>query len=265
MRAYYENKVAAITGAASGIGLAVTELLLENGATAFMADINGDTLRDQVARLDKAFPNKAIGVQTDVKKRSQVKALIDQAAKFDGHLDFLFNNAGIGATLPFEQVTMEFWKRAIDINLWGVIYGIDAALPIMRRQQSGHIINTSSLAGYIPPTSGCISIGGADMLDDPERARMQLGYMPEIVPLYPEMTVGEFLAFCCALKRVVKKDIPAHVEDVMKTCSLEHMRHHLIATLSKGYRQRVGFAQALCGAPGVLAIAAAVLVWHFAA
>jgi len=151
MRAYYENKVAAITGAASGIGLAVTELLLENGATAFMADINGDTLRDQVARLDKAFPNKAIGVQTDVTKRSQVKALIDQAAKFDGHLDFLFNNAGIGATLPFEQVTMEFWKRAIDINLWGVIYGIDAALPIMRRQQSGHIINTSSLAGYIPP------------------------------------------------------------------------------------------------------------------
>ena len=125
-------------------------------------------------------------------------------------------------------------------------------LGLLGQNGAGKTTILNMLAGYIPPTSGCISIGGADMLDDPEHARMQLGYMPEIVPLYPEMTVGEFLAFCCALKRVVKKDIPAHVEDVMKTCSLSHMRHHLIATLSKGYRQRVGFAQALCGAPGVL-------------
>jgi len=149
MRAYYENKVAAITGAASGIGLAVTELLLENGATVFMADINAEGLRQQADRLNGIHPGKAIAVVTDVTKAEQVKALVEQAAAHAGHLDFLFNNAGIGATLPYEQITLEMWKVAMDVNLWSVIYGIHVALPIMRKQRHGHIVNTSSAAGVV--------------------------------------------------------------------------------------------------------------------
>jgi len=149
MRAYFENKVAAITGAASGIGLAITELLLENGATVFMADVNAEGLRQQADRLNGIHPGKAKAVVTDVTKAEQVNALVGQAAAHAGHLDFLFNNAGIGATLPYEQMTLERWQLVMNVNLWSVIYGIHAALPIMRKQGHGHIVNTSSAAGLI--------------------------------------------------------------------------------------------------------------------
>jgi NAD(P)-dependent dehydrogenase (short-subunit alcohol dehydrogenase family) len=149
MRTYFENKVAAITGAASGIGLALTELMRRNGATVFMADINAKALGEQAERLSGIGPGTAKAVVTDVTKAEQVQALVEQAAAHAGHLDLLFNNAGIGATLPYEQMTLDKWKQVIDVNLWSVIYGIHAALPIMRRQGHGHIVNTSSAAGVI--------------------------------------------------------------------------------------------------------------------
>lgn len=86
----------------------------------------------------------------DVTKQEQVQQMIQTAASRHGRLDFLFNNAGVGGTLPIEDVTLEHWRRIIDLNLWGVIYGVDAALPIMRRQGGGHIVNTSSVAGLLP-------------------------------------------------------------------------------------------------------------------
>ncbi len=149
MRAYFQNKVAAITGAASGIGLALTEQLLKHGATVFMADISAEALRDQADRMNEIGPGMAKAVVTDVTRAEQVQALVEQAAAYAGHLDFLFNNAGVGATLPYEQMTLDKWKWVIDVNLWSVIYGIHAALPIMRRQGHGHIVNTSSVAGII--------------------------------------------------------------------------------------------------------------------
>jgi NAD(P)-dependent dehydrogenase (short-subunit alcohol dehydrogenase family) len=76
--------------------------------------------------------------------------MVEDAASRHGRLDVLFNNAGIGGTIPISEAKLEHWRRVIDINLWGVIYGIDAALPIMRRQGGGHIVNTASVAGLIP-------------------------------------------------------------------------------------------------------------------
>lgn len=151
MREYYYEKVAVVTGAASGIGLAVTELMIENGATVFLADFNADALSAEVDRLNARTPGKAIGVRTDVTKQPEVAALVEQAAEHAGHLDFLFNNAGAGLTMPFEDITLEIWEKVINLNLWGVIYGIHSALPIMRKQGFGHIVNTSSIAGIIPP------------------------------------------------------------------------------------------------------------------
>jgi NAD(P)-dependent dehydrogenase (short-subunit alcohol dehydrogenase family) len=146
---YFRGKGCVVTGAASGIGFALTEALLQMGAVVFMMDRDTKTLASAVEQLS-AHAGRVHSMSVDVTKQEQVQQLIQDAASRHGRLDVLFNNAGIGGTMPFVEVTLEHWRRIIDINLWGVIYGIDAALPIMRRQGGGHIVNTASVAGLVP-------------------------------------------------------------------------------------------------------------------
>lgn len=146
---YFRSKVCVVTGAASGIGLAVSAALLQAGALVVMADRDTGTLTAAVAELG-AHASRVQPATVDVTSQEQVQQLVCDAATKYGHLDVLFNNAGIGCTMPIAEATLDHWRRVIDIDLWGVIYGIDAALPIMRRQGSGHIVNTSSIAGLIP-------------------------------------------------------------------------------------------------------------------
>nr|WP_320147677.1 SDR family oxidoreductase [uncultured Anaeromusa sp.] len=152
MKGYYEGKAAVITGGASGIGLAIGELLLSLGAKAVvLADVNAAKLQAQSERLSQAYPGKVLGVETDVTSQDSVKELIAKAAAFGGgRLDLLFNNAGIGALKSFEQTTDEDWKLAFDVNFYGALYGIRAALPIMRAQGGGHIANTASGIVFSP-------------------------------------------------------------------------------------------------------------------
>lgn len=151
MSEYFENKVAVVTGAASGIGLGLTEHLLSRGAKAvFMGDVKEENLTRESERLNQKFPGKAIPLLTDVTKLEQVEKLIHAAKAFDDHLDFVFNNAGMGMTLPTEQITFEIWKFIMDLNFMGVVYGTYSAIPIMRKQGFGHIVNTASGAGLVP-------------------------------------------------------------------------------------------------------------------
>lgn len=151
MSEYFENKVAAVTGAASGIALEMTEQMLASGARAvFMGDVKEENLTREAERLGKKYPDKVFPVLTDVTKRDQVARLIERAADHAGHLDFVCNIAGVGVTLPTEQVTFETWEKAIALNLMGVIYGTYTAIPLMRKQGFGHIINAGSVAGLIP-------------------------------------------------------------------------------------------------------------------
>lgn len=108
------------------------------------------------------------------------------------------------------------------------------------------------LTGYLPPDSGGIRIGGIDALKHPLDARRIIGYLPEEPPLYPEMTVREYLAFCIELKGVVRADRAVHLNDVLCKTMLESVADRQIANLSHGFKQRVGFAQALCGNPDIL-------------
>jgi len=110
------------------------------------------------------------------------------------------------------------------------------------------------LTGYLAPTEGRVLIDGFDPLLEAAQARRQLGYLPEHPPLYDEMTVREYLFFASELKGVVRKAIPAHVDEVMELTGLTDMRSRVLAHLSKGYRQRAGMAQALCGDPDVLVL-----------
>ncbi|MBK5959172.1 short-chain dehydrogenase [Rhodoplanes elegans] len=147
---HFCDKGCVITGAASGIGLAVGEALLAAGAAVFMADVDAAALETAAHRLAAAHPGRVQAMPVDVTKADDVRRMVEGAAARHGRLDVLFNNAGIGATQPIETVTLDHWRRIVDINLWGVVHGIHFALPIMRRQGGGHIVNTASMAGLMP-------------------------------------------------------------------------------------------------------------------
>jgi ABC-2 type transport system ATP-binding protein len=108
------------------------------------------------------------------------------------------------------------------------------------------------LAGIFPPTSGTATIAGHDVLDDPMEARRAIGYFPEYAPFYPDLTVEQYLHFVGRLKRLGRAARRAGVTRVLGSCGLEAVARRLVGKLSKGYRQRVGLAQALLGDPPVL-------------
>ena len=108
------------------------------------------------------------------------------------------------------------------------------------------------LAGYLPPTDGRIQIAGYDVVTDSIEVRKRIGYMPENVPLYTDMRVFEFLRFRAELKRVARRKIRERVDYVLDRCSLGDVRNKIIGTLSKGYRQRVGLADAMINDPDLL-------------
>src|SRR5439155_24166237 len=108
------------------------------------------------------------------------------------------------------------------------------------------------LAGFMPPTSGRATVAGFDVFDQSLQAREHLGYMPENVPLYTDMRVTEYLDFRAALKGVRGRRLRERVGDVKELCSLRDVENRIIGTLSKGYRQRVGLAEALVHEPDLL-------------
>ena len=108
------------------------------------------------------------------------------------------------------------------------------------------------LAGYLPPTSGSARVAGCDVFRESLRARERIGYMPENVPLYPEMRVREYLRYRAALKGVKGRKIRERMADVVDLCSLQDVQKKLIGNLSKGYRQRVGLADAMIHDPELL-------------
>ena len=108
------------------------------------------------------------------------------------------------------------------------------------------------IAGIFPPTSGSVRVGGHDVQRDPNATRRLVGYFPENAPYYPEMSVEEYLAFVARAKRLPRAARRAEVERVIRATTLGEMRRRLVGKLSKGFRQRVGLAQALLGDPQVL-------------
>lgn len=116
---------------------------------------------------------------------------------------------------------------------------------------AGKSTTMNMITGYISSTSGTVTIDGSEILDDPKKTKKKIGYLPEIPPLYVDMTVRKYLEFMFDLKKV-KLPKKEHVQEVMRLVRISEQSERIIKNLSKGYRQRVGFAQALLGNPPVL-------------
>ncbi len=140
-----KNKVAVITGAGSGIGEATARVFAAEGATLVLADKN----RAEVEKVAASIGGKASAVVCDVTKSAEVKALVEGAAAKHGRLDILINNAGYGITGSVVETSEDDWNALMAVNINGVFFGCKHAIPIMKRQGGGAIVNTASTTSRV--------------------------------------------------------------------------------------------------------------------
>ncbi|MBL8667689.1 MAG: SDR family oxidoreductase [Rhodospirillales bacterium] len=147
MSSNIDGKVVVITGASSGLGEASARLLSAQGARVVLGARREDRLNSLVKELTGSG-GAALAVATDVTRCAEVKRLVDTAVAAYGRIDVMINNAGLMPQSFLERLRIDEWDRMIDVNIKGVLYGIAAALPHMKQQKAGHIINVSSVAGH---------------------------------------------------------------------------------------------------------------------
>ena len=119
---------------------------------------------------------------------------------------------------------------------------------------AGKSTTMNIITGYLPSTEGTVKVDGFDIMENPTEVKKRIGYLPEHPPIYMDMTVREFLDFVSDLKLVEKRQKKSQINDIMELVKITHVRDRLIKNLSKGYKQRVGLAQALIGSPDVLVL-----------
>jgi NAD(P)-dependent dehydrogenase (short-subunit alcohol dehydrogenase family) len=141
---------AVVTGAGSGLGRALALDLAGRGAFVVVSDISASSA-EETAELVRRQGVRAEVIPCDVTDRDAVFGLVDQTEQRLGGIDFIANNAGVAVGGPFEEISIEDWRWAVDINLWGVVYGCQAAVPKMKAQGHGYILNVASAAGLLAP------------------------------------------------------------------------------------------------------------------
>lgn len=149
-----KGKVVAITGASSGMGKAIATELAKNGAKVVLGARREEQLQQLVEEI-KSTGGIAICTKIDVKNKADLFRLVNTAVEQYGKLDVIVNNAGVSQLSRIDELDIDGWEEMIDINLKGVLYGMAAAIPIFKKQQSGHIVNIISTSGIkIVPMQG---------------------------------------------------------------------------------------------------------------
>jgi NAD(P)-dependent dehydrogenase (short-subunit alcohol dehydrogenase family) len=169
------DKVVVITGGASGIGLALAQAVSMRGAHVAIADVQQSAL--DAVRDSGELPADTLAVRTDVSDRASVADLRDAVLDRHGRVDVLCNNAGVSTFNMLADQTLDDWRWVLGVNLWGVIHGIDAFLPVLRSQGTqAHIVNTSSVAGLISgiPFLGPYAVSKAGVVAISETLRQEM-------------------------------------------------------------------------------------------
>lgn len=142
-----ENKCAIITGSTRGIGFSIAQALVQEGANVVISSRHPENIKTAIGRLDRLVEGRATGKQCDVREAEQVQELIQYCVDTLGGVDILINNAGVGLFNLVENMSLEEWSDTIATNLDGVFYGCHFAIPIMKENGGGFVINIGSLAG----------------------------------------------------------------------------------------------------------------------
>ncbi len=145
----FQGAVAIVTGGGMGLGEALSEELGRRGATVVVADIDGDAARQVAGRLEQSGA-PARGVRVDVADPGAMAELIESTVTEYGRVDYMINNAGIAIGGDSRDLSMQQWRRVLDVDLLGVVHGTVYAYRLMARQGHGHIVNISSLSGLVP-------------------------------------------------------------------------------------------------------------------
>jgi NADP-dependent 3-hydroxy acid dehydrogenase YdfG len=140
---FLDNKIAIVTGASSGIGEAIALILASAGAKVTLSARRKDKLENLKKKIEE-IGSEAIVVKTDVSNRKEVEMMVEQTVLKWGRIDILVNNAGVMLLSFIKKLKIDEWEQMIDVNFKGVLYGIYAVLPVMFKQNSGHIVNISS-------------------------------------------------------------------------------------------------------------------------
>lgn len=159
MASGFSGKIAFVTGGASGIGAALATRLSDAGAEVWIADRQLEAARKLAQRLSNGR-TKAHAIDLDVRSYPAFEGAVAEAVQQSGRIDYLFNNAGIGVGGEVDSYTLDDWNDVLDVNLHGVVHGIQAVYPTMIRQGSGHIVNTASMAGLLA-SPGAVSYTAA--------------------------------------------------------------------------------------------------------
>ena len=187
-----KDKVVAITGASSGMGEATALLLAERGVKLVLGARGEDKLKELTKRItDKggAVAYKSV----DVAKRTEVQQLVDLACTQFGRLDVLVSNAGVMPIGPLDDLAVDDWEQMVDVNIKGVLYGIAAALPLFRRQGSGHFINVASTAARkIVPNQAIYAGTKAAVVAISEGLRQETAKQLRVTVLFPGYTATNF-------------------------------------------------------------------------
>lgn len=216
----FKDKIAIVTGGASGIGRELCIELGRRGAVVVVADIMQDGAQEVASTITTAG-GQAVAALLDVSREQDVRKLIDETTREHGRLDYMFNNAGVAVSGDARDMTIEHWRRVFDVNLWGVVYGTNAAYSIMVKQGFGHIVNVSSLSGLIGyPTNipyGTTKYGVVGLSNSLRVEAADLGVKVSVVcPGFVQTSIWENATLLNASREDVLAQIPFKMMEVSK-------------------------------------------------